>query len=135
MPVRNPIHHETEIMKMTIANVLFGDPIPEEPTPSSKLKKRRKFANQLPTDILVWLSENEPNTFEELMDLRRALYAKKTQGQYQIRVGGLTAQGEQKILLVGPAGPLLVLSNKARHFLLRNLCRMRRRKGWPPIRY
>ena len=120
---------------MPTTHVLFGDPIPEEPTPSRKVKKRRQFTNQLPTDILAWLSENEPNTYEELMDLRRALYAKKTQGQYRIRVGGLTSQGEEKILLTGPAGPLLILSNKARHFLLRNLCRLRKRNGWPPIKY
>lgn len=120
---------------MPATHDLFGNPIPEEPTPPRKYKKKRQFANQLPTDILVWLSENEPETYEELKDLRLALYGKRTKGQYQIRVGGLTSMGEEKILLIGPAGPLLILSNKARHFLLRTLCRLRRRKGWPPIRY
>lgn len=120
---------------MTMKLDLFGDPIPETTPLPPKHKKCRQYSNQLPTDILVWLSENEPATYEELMELRLALYGKKTYGRYRIRLGGQTAMGEEKILLTGPAGPLLILSNKARHFLLRNLCRLRKRNGSPPIRY
>jgi hypothetical protein len=122
---------------MPATHDLWGNPIPEDPPPAPKpkYKKRRQFANQLPTDILVWLRQNEPGTFEELMDLRLALYSRQTKGQYQISHRGQTMMGEEKYVVVGPAGPLLLLSEKARHFLLRNLCRLRRRKGWPPIRY
>ena len=118
-------------------NVLWGDPLPEDPPPAPKpkYKKKRQLASQLPTDILVWLRQNEPNTFEELMDLRLALYSRQTKGQYQISHRGQTMMGEEKYVVVGPAGPLLLLSDKARHFLLRNLCQLRRRKGWPPIRH
>lgn len=120
---------------MTMKLDLFGDPIPEPAPPPPKYKKRRQLAGQFPTDILVWLSENEPSSYDELMDLRLALYGKKSHGQYTIKVRGLTAMDEEKILLTGPAGALLILSNKAWHFLLRNLCRLRKRNGWPPIRY
>jgi hypothetical protein len=121
---------------MSKTNVLWGDPLPEDlpPAPKPKYKKKRQLASQLPTDILVWLRQNEPNTFEELMDLRLALYSRQTKGQYQISRRGQTMMGEERYVVVGPADPLLLLSDKARHFLLRNLCRLRRRNGWPPIR-
>jgi hypothetical protein len=91
--------------------------------------------NRLPTDILVWLVQNGPQQFSELMDLRRALYARKTLGKYRIAPRGHTMTGDEKFVITGPAGPLLILSNKSRHFLRRTLCRMRRRKRWPLIVY
>jgi hypothetical protein len=111
---------------MPATHDLWGNPIPPDPpsVPRRKSKKPNRFANQLPTDILAWLQQNEPKTFDELMDLRLALYGKQTHGQYQIRVGGITSMGEEKVLVTGPAGPLLLLSNKSRHFLLRTLCRL-----------
>jgi hypothetical protein len=122
---------------MPATHDLWGNPIPPEQPQSHrpKPKKPNRFANQLPTDILAWLQQNGPKTFDELMELRLALYGKQTHGQYQIRVGGITSMGEEKILVTGPAGPLLLLSNKSRHFLLRTLCRLRRKNGWPPIKY
>jgi hypothetical protein len=116
---------------------LWGDPIPEPPPPAprQKSKPRRRLANVIPTDILAWLAQNEPQEFGELMDLRRALYSRKTHGKYLITLGGLTLEGEQKFIVTGPAGPLLIVSNKSRHFLLRTLCRLRRKKRWPPIVY
>jgi hypothetical protein len=117
--------------------VLWGDPIPDDPPPAprGKSRHRRRFVNAIPTDILVWLAQNEPQDFDELMDLRRALYTRETRGKYRIRLCGLTLEGEQKFTVTGPTGPLLIVSNKSRHFLLRTLCRLRRKKRWPPIVY
>lgn len=114
---------------------LWGNPIPDPPPPAPRKKreKPRRFANRIPTDILEWLKENEPRTPGDLTDLRLSLYTRQTNGQYQISHHGQTRMGEEKFVVRGPAGPLLILSDKARHFLLRNLCRLRSRNGWPPI--
>ncbi|WP_256807511.1 hypothetical protein [Bradyrhizobium sp. Bra64] len=106
-----------------------------EPSPKPKQRYRDRFQNGMPTDVLEWLKQNEPANFAELMDLRKSLYARRTKGKYQIRLAGLTSIGEQKMLLTGPTSAVLILSDKARHFLLRTLCRLRRARRWQPIRY
>ena len=118
-------------------SVLWGDPLPDDPppTPRGKSKPRRRFFNTIPTDILIWLAQNEPQHFGELMDLRRALYTRESRGKYRISMCGLTLDGELKFTVSGPSGTLLIVSNKSRHFLLRTLCRLRRAKRWPPIVY
>ena len=110
---------------------LIARPAPLEP----RKTYRQRYPGSLPTDVLEWLQLNKPQSFDELMDLRRALYARRTTGQYRIRLGGLTLTGEQKMLLTGPTSAVLILSDKARHFLLRTLCRLRKSERWPPIRY
>jgi hypothetical protein len=106
------------------------------PAPQDRRKSyRQRYPISLPTDVLEWLQLNKPQSYEELMDLRRALYARRTTGVYRIRLSGLTSLGEQKILLTGRASAVLILSDKARHFLLRTLCRLRKSERWPPIRY
>ena len=46
-----------------------------------KPKKPSRFANGLPTDVIVWLLQNEPQNYDELMDLRHALYSRKNAWQ------------------------------------------------------
>jgi len=106
-----------------------------EPAPARKPRYRRSYANSVSTDVLEWLKQNEPVDLAELMDLRKSLYARRTTGKYRIRLAGLTYMGEQKMLLTGPASAVLILSDKARHFLLRTLCRLRKARRWRPIRY
>jgi len=90
----------------------------------------------LPTDVIEWLALNKPQSFDELMDLRRTLYSRKnTFGKYFITKCGKTSSGDEKFVLNGPCGAVLILSNKCRHYLLRTLNRLRRTKGWPPIVY
>lgn len=122
---------------------LWDDPEDSSASPTTvqpAARERRKSYRQrhpdsLPTDVLEWLQFNKPQSYEELMDLRRALYAQRTTGKYRIRLAGLTSLGEQKIRLTGPASAVLILSDKARHLLLRTLCRLRKSERWPPIRY
>ena len=116
---------------------LWGNPIPPDPPPAPRLKPKKpsRFANDIPTDVIAWLLQNEPQHYDELKDLRFALYSRKTHGNYSISPRGLTLGGEEKFVLTGPVGSVLILSNKSRHFLLRTLCRLRRKKRWPPIRY
>lgn len=100
---------------------------------SSRLQKR--YENAVRTDLIAWLRQNEPADFSELMDLRRALYSLDSKGKYRIVLQGLTTAGERKIKLVGPSSVVMIVSEKSRHYLLRVLCRLRKARGWPPIRY
>lgn len=98
-------------------------------------RHHRRFASSIDTDLIAWLRQNEPNDFAELMDLRRALYSLQSKGKYQIELRGMTQAGEQKMKLTGPESSVMIVSNKSRHYLLRVLCRLRRFRDWPPIRY
>lgn len=127
---------------MAIAPPLWdSEPLPNSSPSASEAAVKRKpeyrdrYRNGFPTDVLEWLRQNEPADFAELMDLRKSLYARRTKGKYRIRLAGLTSVGEQKMLLTGPASAVLIISDKARHFLLRTLCRVRRARRWQPIRY
>ncbi|MGF6311897.1 hypothetical protein ABIB82_005874 [Bradyrhizobium sp. i1.8.4] len=108
--------------------------VPQEAS-NRKPKYRDRHRNGVSTDVIEWLKQNEPANFLELMDLRKALYARRTTGKYRVRLCGLNLMGEQKLLLTGPAGAVLILSEKARHLLLRTLCRLRKARRWQPIRY
>jgi hypothetical protein len=95
----------------------------------------KRYANDVPTDLLQWLRENEPTDYGELQTLRRALYTRETIGHWIIRPRTNTAAGEERFVLVGRVSEVLLLSNKSRHFLLRNLNRLRKARDWPPIVY
>ncbi len=111
-------------------------PPPLSPEAVRRLKRRKRYPNSLPTDVLEWLSANTPQNFDELMDLRKTLYSRKhCFGKYFITSRGTTSLGEEKFVLNGPGGAVLVLSNRCRHFLLRTLNRLRRANRWPPIVY
>jgi hypothetical protein len=88
--------------------------------------------NGFSTNIGEWLEANEPRIFSELMDLRRALYSKRSHGLYRIRNHGEVGQGS--FVLVGFKGKLLIEHDKPRYYLLRQLNRLRRDKGWPPLK-
>jgi hypothetical protein len=108
-----------------------------QPSHSRRLQlvSRQQYANDVPTDILQWLRDNEPQDYGELQTLRRALYTRESAGHWIIRPRQNTLAGEERFVLVGRASAVLFLSNKSRHFLLRNLNRLRKRRDWPPIVY
>jgi hypothetical protein len=111
-------------------------PAPPTPQAARRLKQLERYPNSLPTDVIEWLGLNKPQSFDELMDLRKTLYSRKANfGKYFITKRGQTSLGEQKFVLNGPGGAVLILSNKCRHYLLRTLNRLRRSKGWPAIVY
>jgi hypothetical protein len=98
-------------------------------------RHKKRLENLIRTDLVAWLRQNDPADFADLMDLRRALYSLVSKGKYRIVLLGLTIAGERKIKLVGPSGAVMIVSEKSRHYLLRMLCRLRKARGWPPIRY
>jgi hypothetical protein len=101
------------------------------------IRSRRllRYANDVPTDILQWLRENEPQEYDELQTLRRALYTRENTGHWIVRPRTNTAAGQERFVLIGRVSAVLILSNKSRHFLLRNLNRLRKKRGWAPIVY
>lgn len=102
--------------------------------PRRPLSYRRVVAvNGYPVDIDAWLDANEPTNFDELMDLRRALYSSRSHGRYRIRYRGET--GPESFVLIGPAGQLLIRTHRSRYYLLRQLSRLRRKRRWPSIKY
>lgn len=76
---------------MSTAPPLWGDPKPIIPSQPEKTKPprprkpsgfRRVVAiNGFPIDIDAWLEANEPEDFDALMDLRRALYSFRSHGR------------------------------------------------------
>src|SRR5438067_11709052 len=100
---------------MPATHDLWGNPILPDPPPAPrpKPKKPSRFANDTPTDVIVWLLQNEPQHYDGLKDLRLALYSRKTHGNYSISPRGLTLGGEEKFVLTGPVGSVLILSNKS----------------------
>ena len=113
--------------------------INQRPIPSAyqdrPLSRRQRYAENASTDIIGWLRENAPQDYRELKTLRRALYTRETNGHWIIEPRGQTAFGEEKFVLIGRVAAVLFVSNKSRHFLLRNLNRLRKAQGWPPIVY
>ncbi|WP_143046707.1 hypothetical protein [Bradyrhizobium erythrophlei] len=53
--------------------------------PERRKTYRQRFPNSLPTDVLEWLQINKPQSFDELMDLRRALYPPSRRGNARQR--------------------------------------------------
>lgn len=91
------------------------------------------LVNGFSIDIHGWLEANEPQQFSQLMDLRRALYSFRSRGKYRIRYRQTVT--ERSFVLIGPVGRLLIRSDRARYYLLRQLSKLRRQKRWPPIKY
>jgi hypothetical protein len=118
-------------------HALWGDSKPPEPTPPLPPNKARRFANEtlngFSIDIHGWLAANEPQQYSELMDLRIALYSRRSRRKYGIGHYGIA--GEDSFVVFGAAGSLLIRHDKARYYLLRELSRLRRAKRWPPIKY
>jgi hypothetical protein len=115
-------------MILTVRLDLWGNEIPSEP-PALPIKKRRKPVQQQfdreSTDIEAWLRKNRPATSNNLKDLRNALYQRRDCGAYAVQAAGESYMGEQRFRLTGPESTVLIVSEKARHFLLGKLRRIR----------
>jgi hypothetical protein len=117
-------------MIATLAGILYDEPVETaQPAnqPPIRNKRNDRFAGGPSTDIKQWLSENGPRDYDELTDLRKALYSRRTHGQYIVKQQGETLAGEQRLSVTGRESALFVVSDKSRHFLLRTLCRIAKR--------
>ena len=107
---------------------LWGNAILSEPL-ALPIKKRRKPIQQQfdreSTDIEAWLRKNRPDTSNQLKDLRTTLYQRRDCGAYAVQTAGETYMSEQRLRLTGPQSTVLIVSEKARYFLLEKLGRLR----------
>jgi len=87
------------------------------------IKKRKGFPPD--ENIDLWLKHNAPLTFDQLIDIRYALYHKCTRHGFTVseRLG-------DTFTLTGRNGLLRIISNQARRYLLSKLRLLGREKGW-----
>jgi hypothetical protein len=121
--------NSTKVSTLSVRLDLWGNEIPNE-APALLAKKSRKPVQQKfdrdPTDIVTWLRKNRPATAASLKQLRTALNQRQDCGAYTIQSAGESYTGEQRLRLNGPNGTVLIVSEKARHFLLGKLRRLRK---------
>lgn len=91
---------------------------------SDKPKQNDGFPGGPATDIKAWLTDNGPRNYEELKELRRALYTRDTYGRFAITHHSSSRSGEPRFSVAGRESRLLIVSDKSRHYLLRTLCRI-----------
>lgn len=110
-------------------------PLQIVPAPPRKNPKYGRVIaiNGFAVDIDAWLEANKPATFNELTDLRRALYSFRSHGRYRVKNRG--EAGPEGFVVIGPEGAVLIRSHRSRYYLLRQLSRMRRKNRWPSIRH
>lgn len=112
---------------MNTIEFLWGDePKPKRRSAQSSAAELTPKRSVVITDILVWLQQNAPEDTDDLKDLRLALYQQRSYGKYSIE----ETRHIDQFVVNGPHSALLIVSEKARHFLLRNLCRLRRKNGF-----
>src|SRR3974390_765748 len=83
-------------------------------------------SNRSPTDIKAWLAGNAPRNLEELKTLRYCLYHRCSRGDFKVK----KKFDKDYFSLVGRAGSLLIVSNKARRYLLWQLRQLRKQTPW-----
>ena len=124
----NPRRSAIEQCKHSIAEAAtFRRTIAAPFTPLST-KRRYMKTEQFPPDkeeIDLWLAHNAPLTSKQLEDARFALYYKRTRQPFVV-----SKKTESSFTFTGPDGPLRILNNRARRYLLRGLRILARRKGF-----
>ena len=93
-----------------------------QPTNDSIAKQTRSKK----TDIPLWLSNNAPRNVEELKAVRYTLYHRCTRTEFKVS----EKQDNDNFVLSGRQGSVLIVSNKARRYLLWKLRILARQAGW-----
>ena len=96
------------------------------PTPRTKRKTVVQTARPERTDIHRWLSKNAPCNVQELQNLRYTLYHRCSRVEFKVS----QKQDKDVFLLSGRQSSLLIVSNKARRYLLWRLRILAREQGW-----
>jgi hypothetical protein len=76
-------------------------------------------------DIVLWLTNNAPQSFQEMIDIRYCLYHRCSRAGFTVE-----RQDRDDFRITGRCGTLHIISNKARHFLLWQLRILAREKRW-----
>lgn len=108
-----------------IKEILLCD---NEPTWSaSNGRTKRTRSSEFPPDknIDLWLTHNAPLSFEQLADIRYALYHHCSRAEFTI-----VTTGEDQFRLIGRYSSLEIVNDDARHYLLWKLRLLGRKNKW-----
>lgn len=95
------------------------------PTTRRKIKPPKPPKFPPDEDIELWLKHNEPQTFQQLADIRYVLYHRCSRSEFSVG----RAVGDQ-FDLIGRRSTLRVVNDEARHYLLWKLRLLGRKKNW-----
>ena len=101
------------------ANVKQSAPTPKSKTAAQKPRSAR-------TDIHLWMSKNAPRNVEELKAVRYTLYHRCSRAEFKVS----QKQDKDVFSLSGRQSSLLIVSNKARRYLLWRLRILAREQEW-----
>ena len=76
-------------------------------------------------DIELWLKHNAPLTFQQLADIRYSLYHRCSRAEFSV-----AKACDDQFDLIGRHSRLRVINNDARHYLLRKLRLLGRKRKW-----
>jgi hypothetical protein len=89
-------------------------------------KPRYKARTYSPdTNIELWLYNNAPQSFQELIDIRYCLYHRCSRAGFTV-----ARRDRDDFRITGRCGTLHIVSNKARRYLLWQLRILARENGW-----
>ena len=102
------------------------EPATVKPALQSKNNAIAKQTRSKETDIPLWLSNNAPRNVEELRAVRYTLYHRCSRFEFKVS----EKQDNDNFVLSGRQGSVLIVSNKARRYLLWKLRILARQAGW-----
>jgi hypothetical protein len=105
------------------AQLSDDSPIWFRPRTANKRLIRPKFPPD--ADIEAWLRHNAPLSFQQLADIRYALYHRCSRAGFSV-----ANIADDQFTLAGRHSALRIISNKARHYLLWKLRLLGREMGW-----
>jgi hypothetical protein len=97
-----------------------------KPAPQPRNNTLAKQTPSKKTDIPLWLSNNAPRNVEELKAIRYTLYHRCSRAEFTVS----EKQDGETFVLSGRQGSVLIVSNKARRYLLWKLRILAREAGW-----
>jgi hypothetical protein len=95
--------------------------------PTIKQKAKTPGSPKFPPDkdIDLWLRHNAPTSFEQLADIRYALYHHCSRAEFTV-----VMSGDDEFKLTGRSSTLKVVNDDARHYLLWKLRLRGRKNNW-----
>jgi hypothetical protein len=97
----------------------FDEPITAPIAPKPAKANREIPPAKATTDIHLWLKSNCPRDLPDVTALRQSLYQRRSHGGYIVEV-----VSDERFKVTGRTSTLLIVSDKARHYLLRQLCKL-----------
>jgi hypothetical protein len=102
------------------------EPANAKPAPQPTNNTIAKQTRSQKIDLPLWLSNNAPRNVEELKAVRYTLYHRCSRSEFKVS----KKQDNETFVLSGRQSSVLIVSNKARRYLLWKLRISAREQGW-----